>query len=57
MPNFDWNSIRNLKEVDICGGGRNRCLAEMKLLLESSGVKVNVIDELTYMGDAGKEKI
>lgn len=48
IPNFKWERIKKLKNVDICGGGKNKCLLEMKILLESIGVNVNVLLKFTY---------
>jgi hypothetical protein len=48
IPHFKWEAIKNLKNVDICGGGRNECLAEMEILLEAVGVNVNKIEKFIY---------
>lgn len=48
IPNFKWGAIKNLKNVDICGGGRKECLAEMEILLESVGVSVDRLEQFIY---------
>jgi hypothetical protein len=48
IPHFKWEKINELKNVDICGGGRNECLAEMEILLEAVGVDVNKIERFIY---------
>ena len=49
IPQFKWDAIKGLKNVDLCGGSRNKCLAEIEILLESLDVEVNKLDNFIYM--------
>lgn len=48
IPQFKWQAIRNLGNVDLCGGSENECLAEIELLLEAVDVKVNKLNKFIY---------
>ncbi len=48
IPQFKWTAIKGLKNVDLCGGSKYECLAEMKILLESVNVKVNELTNFIY---------
>lgn len=48
IPDFRWGAVKQLKNVDIYGGGRNECLKEMEILLEVVNVNVNQLDKYIY---------
>lgn len=48
IPQFKWQAIRNLGNVDLCGGSENECLAEIEILLEAVNVKVNKLNKFIY---------
>jgi hypothetical protein len=48
IPQFKWQAIRNLGNVDLCGGSENECLAEIEILLEAVDVKVNKLNKFIY---------
>jgi len=49
IPQFNWGAIKGLKNVDLCGGSKGWCLAEIRILLELVDVEVNQLTNFIYI--------
>jgi hypothetical protein len=46
---LDADMVRNtLQNCILCGGGRNECLAEVRIMFEALGVRYSLLDQFVY---------
>lgn len=48
LPSFDDNCLRALSTVEVCGGGRDECLAEVELWLRMIGKPFKRLPSMVY---------
>ncbi len=48
VPNFDFNILKKFDGATICGGGREQCYAEIKILMDAMGLKYTEFEPFVY---------
>lgn len=48
LPHFDERGLAHFKHFDVCGGGRDECLAEIELYLRMTGIGATRLEHLIY---------
>ena len=48
LPDIDMQELKTMQPFYLCGGGREECLEEMCILLDSFSIQYHVIERLTY---------
>ena len=48
MPDIDIDDLKRIKNCFLCGGGRNECLEEIRILLDACDIPYKLRNELIY---------
>lgn len=48
VPNFDFNILKKYDGATICGGGKNQCYAEIKLIMDTFGLDYKEFEPFIY---------
>jgi len=48
VPNFDINILREYNGATMCGGGKDECYAEIKIIMNALGLKYNEFKPFIY---------
>lgn len=50
IPDIDLNRLKRYNGAYLCGGGRNECLEEIRLLMEMLGMRYKLLNKFIYAG-------